>query len=150
MTAKRHFLIASEKGEFVKIYPIIADMVEELNLEGDDKFRFAVCVSEAYTNAFYHGNQADPAKIVELKLYWDAEKYAIEISDQGSGRKSDIDLGKGLRSISPEETCGRGVAIMNNFADNLEVSERDGGGLRVKMSWHRQVKPGPKTSVVTR
>lgn len=149
MTEKRRYLISSAPSQFVKLYPIIADMVEELQLEGNEKFRFAVCVSEAFTNAFYHGNHADPNKIVELVFSWDFETMSVEIADQGKGTLKDINRDANLESISPEETCGRGVAIINSFADNLEVIERDGGGLKVKMSWHRQSKPGSKPPVVT-
>ncbi|MBK7090515.1 MAG: ATP-binding protein [bacterium] len=149
MMEKRRFQIQSAPNQFVKIYPIIADMVEELKLEGNDKFRFAVCISEAFTNAFYHGNHADPNKIIELIFCWDSETLSVEIGDQGQGTMKDINLNAKLESISPEETCGRGVAIINSFADNLEVIEKDGGGLKVKMSWHRQPKPDSKPSVVT-
>lgn len=146
---KRRFQIQSAPSQFVKLYPIIADMVEELRLEGNDKFRFAVCISEAFTNAFYHGNHADPGKSVELIFSWDNETISVEIADQGKGTLGSINLNAKLESISPEETCGRGVAIINSFADNLQVIEKDGGGLMVKMSWHRQSKPGSKPSVVT-
>lgn len=150
MTEKRRFQVPSAANQFVKLYPIIAEIVEELELEGNEKFRFAVCVSEAFTNAFYHGNQSDPAKVVELAFTWDQETITVEIADQGRGKVNDINLDTDLSSISPQETSGRGVAIITSFADKVEVNEKDGGGLKVTMIWHRQAKPGPKTSVLTR
>lgn len=150
MTERRRFQVPSAPSQFVKLYPIIAEIVEELKLEGNEKFRFAVCVSEAFTNAFYHGNQSDPAKIVELAFTWDQETIAVEVSDQGAGKLQDVDLDTDLSSISPQETSGRGVAIIKSFADKVEVNEKDSGGLKVTMIWHRQAKPGLNTSVLTR
>ncbi len=150
MTEKRRFQVPSAPSQFVKLYPILAEIVEELELKGNEKFRFAVCVSEAFTNAFYHGNHADPGKVVELVFTWDSETISVEVADQGRGTVTDINLKMELASIPPEETSGRGVAIINSFADKVEVVERDSGGLKVKMIWHRQVKPGSKTSVLTR
>ncbi len=147
MSERRRFQIHSAKEQFVQLYPIIAEIVEELGLEGNDKFRFAVCVSEAFTNAFYHGNRSNPSKVVDLLFSWDTECISVEITDEGEGRLADIDLRKEMASIPPEETSGRGVAIMHKFADNLEVTEKDGGGLRVKMSWQRRVRPITKTTI---
>lgn len=144
---RRRFQISSAKEHFVQLYPIIADIVEELGLTGDGKFRFAVCVSEAFTNAFYHGNHADPDKTVSLLFSWDQESLTVEIDDEGKGKLADIDAEKDLKNISPEETSGRGLAIINKFADNFEVIEKDGGGLRVKMSWQRRIGPGAKATI---
>ena len=89
MTERRRFVIASAKEQFSRLYPIIAEIVEEIGLEGEEKFRFAVCVSEAFTNAFFHGNQADPGRQVEMTFAWDAETFWVEIGDQGAGKPGD-------------------------------------------------------------
>lgn len=147
MSERRRFVIASAKEQFSRLYPIIAEIVEEIGLEGEEKFRFAVCVSEAFTNAFFHGNQANPDRQVELTFSWDAESFWAEIGDQGAGRLRDIDLNLAVNSIPTEETSGRGVAIITKFADKVEVAEKDGGGLLVKMIWRRQTRPLSRTSV---
>lgn len=147
MTERRRFVISSAIEQFSRLYPIIAEIVEEIGLEGEEKFRFAVCVSEAFTNAFFHGNQANPDRQVELAFSWDSGQFWAEIGDQGAGKAGDIDLDLAVNSIPVEETSGRGVAIINKFADKVEVAERAGGGLLVKMIWHRRAVPNPKTSV---
>lgn len=133
--AERRFTIPSDTGQFNRVYGAIGEVVEALGLIGAEKFRFAICVSEAFTNAFYHGNRSDPGKSVGLNFYWDERELRVEVEDEGRGRIVDIDLKQELQGIATEKSTGRGVAIIRRYADKIEVEEKAGGGLRVKLYW---------------
>ncbi len=132
---ERRFTIPSDAGQFNRVYGAISEVVEALGLIGAEKFRFAICVSEAFTNAFYHGNRSDPDKSVGLNFCWDDQELRVEVEDEGRGRIVDIDLKQELQGIAAEKSDGRGVAIIRRYADKVEVEEKVGGGLRVKLYW---------------
>ncbi len=135
MTGRKCYELTSQESQYNRIYGVIAEVVELAGLAGQQKFRFAVCVSEAFTNAFYHGNHADPQKSVKLEFSWSAETLEFRISDQGQGRVEELDLETELQAIDPQKTSGRGLAIMRGYADKFEVEEKVDGGLCFKLQW---------------
>lgn len=146
--AYRRFRLNSSQEQFSGIYAIIADIVDELQLDAEDKFRFAVCVTEAFTNACDHGNHFNPDKYVDLVFAFNEREFSLEITDQGEGKTGEIDLITEVDTIPPEKTSGRGIAIMKKFADKVQVSERDGGGLQLRLVWQRTPASANKTSAM--
>lgn len=135
MSGQLSYAIHSREENFNQVYQVIAEVVEALGLTGAEKYRFAVCVSEAFTNAFYHGNHGDPGKTIQLRFRWDERGLEFAIEDEGQGRLDDVDLQLDLKDVNPEKTGGRGVAIMRGYADKIAVEEKAGGGLRFTLSW---------------
>lgn len=125
--------IFPEKDHFGRCHKVARELAKRLNFNPEEEFRFAVCVSEAYTNAYVHGNREDPSKAVDLVFTWDAESVRVDIEDRGEGRPADLRLLDARPDVEGEKTGGRGVGIMMSFADRMEVEERQGGGLRVSI-----------------
>lgn len=141
MTAKDlKFRIAGEHDYFRRFYTLIDSAIASIGIPDSDRFRFAVCVSEAYTNAYLHGNLQDHQKGINLHFSWTDDQVRVVVEDEGEGRLSEINLATRLEDVSQEKSGGRGVAIMKQFADKMEVEERAEGGLRVILyfSSHKQ------------
>jgi serine/threonine-protein kinase RsbW len=130
-----NFRVSSAPHSFERIYEIIDDIVSHVGLTGRDRFRFALCITEAFTNACVHGNRNDPEKKVSLSFGTEGECLIAEIEDDGAGKTADIPQSFGLEQIKSDKFSGRGVAIMNEFADKFSVAEKSNGGLKVCLEW---------------
>lgn len=143
MSRQTERLTLHPDGEhFSRCYAATAEMAERLGMSPEDKFRFAICVSEAYTNACIHGNRSNPTKSVNVIFTWDDDSVRVEVEDQGEGTVSALQIEGSRPDVEAEKCCGRGVGIMKQFADRLEVEERQEGGLRVSITFRlRKHKP---------
>lgn len=127
--------IYPEKDHFGRCYAVASEIARRLGFDPEEAFRFVVCVSEAYTNAFIHGNKANPSKSINVVFAWDEETVRVDVEDQGEGTPEALHLDDSRPNIDCEKSSGRGVGIMKLFADKLEVRERQEGGLRVSISF---------------
>jgi serine/threonine-protein kinase RsbW len=132
--------IYPEKDHFGRCYAVASEVARRLGFEPEEEFRFAVCVSEAYTNAFVHGNKSDPSKSINVVFSWDEEIVRVDVEDQGETKAEAIRLDESRPDIGFEKNGGRGVGIMKLFADRIEVKERQEGGLRVSISFRLYTK----------
>jgi anti-sigma regulatory factor (Ser/Thr protein kinase) len=123
---------ASEFDRFHRAAGLVADRA---GLEEQDRYRFLVCVSEAFTNAYVHGNECDPHKKIHVRFCWDETNLQIEIEDQGSGEADKVDLQSASLDRPALDARGRGIGLMKKFADKIDIEERAGGGLRVTVFW---------------
>jgi anti-sigma regulatory factor (Ser/Thr protein kinase) len=127
--------IYPEKDHFGRCYAAASEVARRLELNPEEEFRFAVSVSEAYTNAFIHGNKSNPSKWINVVFSWDQETVRVDVEDQGEGKPEALHLDDSRPDIDSEKSGGRGVGIMKLFADRMEVEERQEGGLRVSVSF---------------
>ena len=127
--------IYPEKDHFGRCYAVASEVARRLGFDPEEEFRFAVCVSEAYTNAFIHGNKSNPSKSINVVFAWDEETVRVDVEDQGEGKPEALHLDDSRPDIDCEKSGGRGVGIMKLFADRIEVEERQEGGLRVSISF---------------
>ena len=136
MSRQTKTLTLYPNGEHLgRCYAATAEIAERLGMNPEDKFRFAICVSEAYTNACIHGNKSNPTKSVNVIFTWDADSVRVDVEDQGEGSASALQIEESRPDIDAEKSSGRGVGIMKQFADRLEVEERQEGGLRVSITF---------------
>jgi len=125
--------IYPENDHFGRCYAAVSEMARRLRFDPEEEFRFAVCVSEAYTNAFIHGNKSNPSKSINVVFAWDEETVRVDVEDQGEAKPEALHLDDSRPDIDCEKSGGRGVGIMKLFADRMEVEERQEGGLRVSI-----------------
>jgi serine/threonine-protein kinase RsbW len=124
-----------EEDHFGRCYATVSEIARQLGFDPEEEFRFAVCVSEAYTNAYIHGNKLNPSKSINVVFSWDDETVRVDIEDQGEGNPDALQLNNSRPDVDCEKNGGRGVGIMKLFADKIEVDERQEGGLRVSVSF---------------
>lgn len=94
----------------------------------------SVAVSEAFTNAVIHGNGADPAKIAVLRLEVNDQQIIADIIDQGKGGLKQVESRKPSREL---DEGGRGVDLIQHYADSCRFEETEDGGLKVTISFRR-------------
>jgi anti-sigma regulatory factor (Ser/Thr protein kinase) len=127
---------------FTMMYPSVADsedrmlddlgnFLDQFSLDPALRHGLTLCLSEAFTNALKHGNQWDRTKKVYVNVSINAEAIVADITDEGRG---------GLAAVQnrprPEVLAesGRGIDFIYRFCPAAELSEVDGGGLRVRLT----------------
>jgi serine/threonine-protein kinase RsbW len=105
----------------------------------DEATAFAVrlAVEEAISNAFHHGNAADPAKSVTLAYRVTPHEIVIEVSDEGPGFDPDA-VPDPTEPENMEIPSGRGIVLMRSYM--TDVSFRPPGN-HVRMVYRRSAPP---------
>jgi len=92
----------------------------------------AISVSELVNNAINHGNSSDTAKDVDIRYSVSSSELRVVVCDEGSGFEIEevadpIDDDNLLREV------GRGIFIVRNFVDEVNVTRRPSGGTCVEI-----------------
>ena len=92
-----------------------------------------LALTEACTNSVRHA-YGDTGGMVEIGYELHADKLVVEVSDQGNG----FALSGARPSLSEDELIegGLGIAIIEALSDELEISERPGGGSSLRFVKH--------------
>jgi serine/threonine-protein kinase RsbW len=101
----------------------------------DCRDELALAVSEACSNAVRH---ATGEHDYELCAEAEDNTVVIEVRDGGPGLPADLDT---EAMAATDTTTGRGLALMRDTTDQVELRRRRTGGLSVRMSkrltWER-------------
>src|SRR5262249_26501566 len=89
-------------------------------------------ISESMINAIQHGNKADPAKEATLRISSNGDSIEIIVEDQGCGFKlhkvpDPTDIANLLKP------SGSAILILRSFMAGGELTQREGGGCRLRM-----------------
>ena len=105
---------------------VVEKMIDEVknkyNVNEDLYGNMLVAITEAVTNAIYHGNKSDPAKKVNVSVANVNHSIVFTIADEGSG----FDYYNLPDPTAPEileKECGRGIFLMKHLSDQLIFSE---------------------------
>jgi serine/threonine-protein kinase RsbW len=124
--------IPSRLEEMRAVHELIGQVVTEYRLTDDLAHWIELTISESMINAIQHGNKADPAKKATLKISSNGDNIEIIVEDQGCGFKLD-------KVADPTDTAnllkpsGRGILIIRSFMDEVDLSQREEGGCRLRM-----------------
>ena len=112
---------------------MVALFAVELNPSLEKLSDVKTAVSEAVTNCIVHG-YPDEVGEIEILVMNDNGVLHIEVMDRGVGI-TDIEKAKQpfFTTKTSEDRSGMGFTVMETFMDNLDVENREGGGLRVVM-----------------
>lgn len=119
---------------------LITEAAREYQLSEDFAYWLELTISESMINAIRHGNQCDPAKKAHLKISMIGTEIEVIVEDQGSGFNLN-DLADPTETKNILKPSGRGILIIRSFMDDVKLTEREGGGTRLRM-----VKRLPETS----
>ncbi len=100
----------------------------------DDSIRtdIAISVSELVNNAIIHGNGSDESKEVDIRFSVTSSELRIVVCDQGKG----FDLKQVDNPIDDDNLMrevGRGIFIVKNFVNEVNVSKTPSGGTCVEI-----------------
>jgi serine/threonine-protein kinase RsbW len=112
-----------------------------LALTGIERFRpfpdgvlgdMKLALTEACTNSVQHAYDGGEG-IVEIMYELHADRLVVEVTDSGDGFEPSE-----AAHQDPEELAesGLGIAIIEALTDELEISERNGGGSRLRFVKH--------------
>ena len=134
-TSYYDFTYPSQLEMLAKMY---ADMDGVLNRHGVSERimkEMQVAVSEAFTNAVIHAHEGNERKKIGLSIELNKYSVTADIVDEGSGH--DIDEIKNVRlTRDPSAISGRGMGIIRQLSDQLEIRKLENGGIGVKIIRH--------------
>ena len=124
--------IPSRLDEMEAVHSLIEEAIKEYKLSDEMAHWIELTISESMINAIQHGNKADPAKEATLKISSNGDAIEIIVEDQGKGFSLDLvaDPTDVANLLKPS---GRGILIIRSFMDEVDLSEREGGGSRLRM-----------------
>lgn len=100
---------------------LIDDIKTRHNISEDCFGNMLVAVTEAVTNAIYHGNKSDPKKYIEIKYKIEKDKVKFYVSDEGAGFDY-YNLPDPTAPENLEKPSGRGIFLMKHLADQIIFS----------------------------
>ena len=149
MTANGHvvrleFTSAFEMLDFVQV--VSDHMGRGVGLDDDAVHWVGVAIRESVINAIKHGNRNDATKhvFVEFERAQAPEPpgLLIRVRDQGEG----FDPETIANPLDPEnllKSSGRGIFLIRNFMDDVQLERAPQGGMEIRMV--KRLQPGGET-----
>lgn len=123
--------LKSSYEEIAKVEGLLNDLQSELGFNDEFYARLMLAVSEAATNGIVHGNQLDESKSLEISAFKDGDLLIFETRDEGDGFDPET-LPDPLAKENLMKTSGRGVFLMEEYADEVEYSD---GGTKLSLKF---------------
>jgi serine/threonine-protein kinase RsbW len=128
------FSSAFEMLDFVQV---VSDHVSHsVGLDDDSAHWVSVAIRESVINAIKHGNRNDASKHVFIEFETarpsDIAELKIRVRDQGEG----FDPGMLADPLAPEnllKSSGRGIFLIRNFMDDVQLERAPEGGMEIRM-----------------
>jgi serine/threonine-protein kinase RsbW len=114
--------LQSNADSLTVVERLIDEVRNKYNVSEDVFGNMLVAITEAVTNAIYHGNKSDPKKKVSIVCTHSPHSIAFTIADEGPGFDF-YDLPDPTSPENLEKECGRGIFLMKHLADQLIFSE---------------------------
>jgi len=124
--------IPSRLEELEAVQRLITEATTAFGLSEDMAYWVELAVSESVINAIRHGNHCDPSKEAHLAISFDGEIVEVVVEDQGEGFNFE-DLADPTQAENLLKPCGRGILIIRSFMDEVKLSQREGGGTKLRM-----------------
>jgi len=120
---ERRSEIPSVMTEGVKLVEAVMRDVEDRGFDETARFAIRLALDEAIANAIRHGNESNPAKMVQVEYKVGSDSFRISICDDGLGFKPD-DVPDPTLDENLERPCGRGVMLMRAYMDDIAYNAR--------------------------
>ncbi len=128
------FTSAFEMLDFVQV--VSDHMARDIGLDEDSLHWVSVAIRESVINAIKHGNRNDSSKHVfiefETATRSDVPELLIRVRDQGDG----FDPETIANPLDPEnllKSSGRGIFLIRNFMDDVQLQRAKEGGMEIRM-----------------
>ena len=131
------FTSAFEMLDFVQL--VTEHMGRSVGLDDDARHWVSVAIRESVINAIKHGNRNDASKhvFVDLETPQGRAELTIRVRDEGEG----FDPEEVADPLAPEnllKSSGRGIFLIRNFMDNVELRRAPQGGMEIRMTKRAQ------------
>jgi serine/threonine-protein kinase RsbW len=123
--------------EMVDFVQIVSDhMGRSVGLDEDSLHWVGVAIRESVINAIKHGNRHDAEKHVFVEFEATTAdvvpELSIRVRDQGDG----FDPEEVANPLAPEnllKSSGRGIFLIRNFMDDVQLQRAPEGGMEIRM-----------------
>jgi serine/threonine-protein kinase RsbW len=139
MTPNGHQLIRLEftsAFEMLDFVQVVSDhLSRRVGLDEDAMHWVGVAIRESVINAIKHGNRNDATKRVFVEFgtsMGDVPELSIRVRDQGEG----FDPERVANPLDPEnllKSSGRGIFLIRNFMDDVQLKRAPEGGMEIRM-----------------
>jgi serine/threonine-protein kinase RsbW len=146
MTPNGHQLIRLEftsAFEMLDFVQVVSDhLARRVGLDEDAMHWVSVAIRESVINAIKHGNRNDASKRVFVEFgtsMGEVPELSIRVRDQGEG----FDPEQVANPLDPEnllKSSGRGIFLIRNFMDDVQLRRAPEGGMEISML--KRVQPG--------
>ena len=128
------FTSAFDMLDFVQV---VSDHVgRRVRLDEDAIHWVGVAVRESVANAIKHGNRNDASKRVfvefETRTRGGVPEVVIRVRDQGDGFDPEA-VADPLEGDNLFKSSGRGIFLMRNFMDDVQLRRVPDGGMEIEM-----------------
>lgn len=110
--------LKSQPESLGQVEKIIDELRATYDVSEDMFGNMLVAVTEAVTNAIYHGNKSDPNKKISIQYQLKNNNLSFVIADEGSGFDF-YNLPDPTAPENLEKECGRGIFLMKHLTDQL-------------------------------
>jgi serine/threonine-protein kinase RsbW len=107
-------IIPSDPAEARRVQDDIEGALKSHGFADRDIFSIKLALEEALVNAIKHGNQMDRNKKVVISYRVNADRFDINITDEGKGFDPD-DVPDPMAVENLERPCGRGLLLMRHY-----------------------------------
>jgi len=114
--------LSSQPESLSTVEKIIEEVRTKYNVSEDVFGNMLVAITEAVTNAIYHGNKADPKKKISVSYLLSNHNLSFTVADEGPGFDF-YNLPDPTAPENLEKECGRGIFLMKHLTDQLIFSE---------------------------
>jgi serine/threonine-protein kinase RsbW len=140
MTANGHHIVRLEftsTFEMLDFVQVVSDhLARGIGLDEDSLHWVSVAIRESVINAIKHGNRNDTAKRVfvefETGTKADVPELTIRIRDQGEGFDPE-QVANPLDAENLLKSSGRGIFLIRNFMDDVQLQRAPEGGMEIRM-----------------
>jgi serine/threonine-protein kinase RsbW len=123
--------------DMVDLVQVLSDRMGQLAAFDEDAVHWVgVAVRESVINAIKHGNRNDAGKHVfvefETSMPSEAPELTISVRDQGDGFDPEL-IANPLDPENLLKSSGRGIFLIRNFMDDVQLRRAPEGGMEIRM-----------------
>lgn len=122
MADHKELILPSSIEQVYRLESFVDSLQQWVDFDDEIYSQIMMALSEAVTNAIVHGNKNDEDKTVQIMAMYGDNRLSISIKDQGDGFDPDA-IPDPLKEENLLKQGGRGVFLMNQFADGVNFSE---------------------------
>jgi serine/threonine-protein kinase RsbW len=116
-------VIPSDPAESRRVQDEIEQHLRRHQYSDRDIFSIKLALEEALVNAIKHGNQLDKRKKVHIDYLVTAERFDVQIRDEGPGfDPGDVPDPTAVENL--ERPSGRGLMLMRHYMSEVHYNER--------------------------
>jgi serine/threonine-protein kinase RsbW len=134
-----HLEIHSTIDALDLVQSVTEHIARDLGFDEESLHWTTMAVRESVVNAITHGNASDPAKIVFIDFTTTPDSnpadLVVRVRDQGAGFDPDA-IKDPLTPENMLSTSGRGVFLIRQFMDDVQIRRAPEGGMEVRMMKH--------------